>query len=494
MEFDIEISGDDRKAFLIVISDEEDESKELTAEDLKLTLTEGGVCRGVNENVLYQICKDKLFNRKYLVAEAIPPKAGKNAEIRMRITPKERPTYDKGIDKEKQVDHYGIREGFITFVEKGEILSTRIPATQGENGFTVTGDEIEGILGKDVSLDTIQGQNTKIDGNNLFAAVDGIFKKIGKKINIEQSITLENDLGIKTGSIILPLEADIELIVPGDIKSGFRVQCNKITVMGTVEDAVIKARFLEVKNGIVGTSDNPIIVDFITTGFIIGTRRIKSRLVEVNKEISGGSFIQADFVRSQIIQECSITAKYGVWTKYLYGKNNIQVGVDIKESQEHRKLSLHLKTVENYLREVESTNKRLFMKADSIREMAIRMPNNPSVKKEFTKLSEAIDKIKKLENIKKGLTEKLQEHIKKMYITGSPFILVELGFIKKMSAKDQPKPINDLTIKEFSFEKSKPLITGLFTLEGEEVGINSNYNILEINELMENYKKTRSKE
>jgi len=489
VEINIQIATNEKQAFVTVISTEENSSKELTVDELKKSLSEKGVVKGIKESTLDQICQYKKFGHKFLVAEAIPPQIGENAKIQIIIKPKERPTYEKGVDAEKRVDHYGVREGFITYVKGGEIVATRIPPKRGANGFTVAGNKIDGILGKDVSWIDFQGKDTKVVGDDLIAVNDGILKKEGSKLNIERNIKLEGDLGIKTGSIILPLEADIEMFVSGDIKGGFSAQCHKITVMGNIEDARINAKILEVKRGIVGTSNMPIVVDYLTTGFIIGTRKIKSKFVNVKKEISGGSKIQADFVRSHVIQECSVTAKYGVWTDHLYGSNNIWVGVDIDANEEYNTWSRQLEGVDKALKETESSNKNLMKKADSVREMAKRMPNNPLIKKELAKINEIVDKISKIEKVKETLKQKLQLHRDKMYISGSPFILVGLGFTKRSFTKDKTKPINKFTIKEFSYGRGKPLITGLYTLKGEEVIADPQYNVREINEIMENYEK-----
>ena len=484
---EIKISNDERQAFLIITS-EDNTPQELTVDKLKQALEEKGVLKGIKESTLQLICQQKYIGNKYIVAETIPPKTGDNAKIEIKIKPKERSTYDKGVDAEKKVNHYGVTEGFITYVKSGETLATRIPPTRGQKGYTVTGKEIEGILGKDIGWLNFQGENTKVSGNNLIAVKNGVLNKEDSKLNIQQNITLEQDLGIKTGSIILPLEANIEMVVPGDIKSGFTVQCYKITVFGNVEDAKITAKILEVKRGIVGTSDMPIIADNLTTNFIIGKRKIIAKFVDVKREITGGSTIQSDFVHSNVIQECSIIARYGVWTNYLYGSNNILVGVDISESEEYNKWEHQLKGVENALKEMKSSNQQLLKKADSIREMAKRMPNNPSIKNELQKVNEIITKINKIETIKNALEKKLQSHRDKTYISGSPFILVEYGFTKKAMIKDRKKAINNLTIKEISYERSKPLITGLYTLSNDVIIANPKYNINDFKDIMENYK------
>lgn len=490
MKIDVRITNDEKQAHITVISGENETSKELTVEELIQSLSEKGVTKGIKKNTLEQICRNKLFNKKYLAAEAIPHQIGESAKLQIKIKPKERSTYDKGVDAEKKVDHYGIREGFITYVKKGDVIASRIPPTRGQNGFTVTGKKIEGILGKDITWSEYQGKNTKVIGNNLIVYTDGILKKEDTNFGIEQEIVLTQDLGIKTGSIILPLDAEVELTVHGDIKSGFTVQCRKITVMGSVEDAKITAKELEIGRGIGGTSDLPIIADYLVTGFIIGKRRIKSKFIQAKKEISGGSIIQADFVRSQVIQECSITAQYGVWTEYLFGSNKILVGVDIDEQVEYLSWSKQLESVNNSLKEIRLSNQTLLKKSDSVKNMAKRMPDNPQIQKELEKINELNDKINKIERIKEVLEKKLQHHSDNMYISGSPFILVSLGFTKKAMLKDKTKPHNDFTIKEFSYEKSKPMISGLYTLKGEEVIVERDYNLNEFNKLLNQYKES----
>ncbi len=493
MEIKVQVTNDSGKAQITIIPEKDEILKTLTVNELKLALSKKGVVKGLKENALEQICRNKLYNKEYIAAEVIPPQKGENAKLQVKIKPKERATYDKGVNAEKKVDHYGVHEEFITYVKEKEIIATRIPPTRGKKGFTVTGREIEGMLGADLIWSKHRGRNTEVVENNLIASISGILITEDFSFDIEQTLTLEKDLGIKTGSIILPLDAEIELIIPGDIKSGFTVQCHKITVMGNLEDAKVTAKILEIKRGIVGTSDQPIEADYLITGFIIGKRRIKAKFVQVKKEISGGSTILADFVRSQVIQECKITARYGIWSEYLFGTNKISVGIDIDEQAEYIKWAKQIEDVKNTLLEAKASNQTLLKKADSIKSMAERMPDNPQLQKELAKIKEVTDKISKIEKVKEVLEKKLQQHADNMYISGSPFILVNLGFTKKALLKDSEKPHNDFNIKEFSYEKSKPMIQGLYTLKGEEVVVEREYNIGEFNSLLNKYKESATK-
>ena len=144
MQTDIQVTKDERKAHLILIADEKNVSEELINNELKNALSKAGVVKGIKENILDQICRSKVFGRRIIIAEAIPPEKGKDGRIQIKVEPEKRSTYDKGIDAEKRVDHYGKREGFYTYVEEDAILATYKSPTRGKNGFTVTGEEIEG--------------------------------------------------------------------------------------------------------------------------------------------------------------------------------------------------------------------------------------------------------------------------------------------------------------------------------------------------------------
>ncbi|MFC1725323.1 flagellar assembly protein A [candidate division KSB1 bacterium] len=488
MEIKIKITDDERKAFLTLVTEENEKPEKITSDELKNALSEKGVNTGIKENILLDICRNKRFNKEYVAAEGIPPQIGENAKIKIAVKSAERSTYDRGVDAAKKVDHYGVREGFIIYVKSGDLLAFRVPPAPGKNGKTVTGKDIEGILGKDISLTKIQGINTKIDGNNIFAAKDGIFNKKENKISVDQIITLPGDLNFATGSVILPLEADIELTVPGDIKSGFKVQCSKITVMGNIEDAQVTAKYLEVKRGIVGKSDLPIVADNLSADFITGSRKIRAKYLEVNKEITGGSKIFANFVRAKIIQECAVTVRYGLWADYLYGNNDILAGVDIDENEEYLVWIRQLKGVEKVINEESLKNRSLLKKEDAIRSMAERMPKTPSIQKELRNLNDLREKLQKFEKIKRVLKERLKLHQQKMYISGSPFILIRYGLTKDMKAKGESKQFNRLYIKEIPFSSSRDQESGLYLLKGQEVVIDPNYNINDITQQAENYK------
>ena len=68
--------------------------------------------------------------------------------------------------------------------------------------------------------------------------------------------------------------------------------------------------------------------------------------------------------------------------------------------------------------------------------------------------------------------------------------MVELGFTKKL-LKERHKSLNNLTIKDNSYNKQLPQTTGLYTLKGDEVIVDASYNIVEIDNQIEKYKNDR---
>jgi uncharacterized protein (DUF342 family) len=483
MDISVDLDKAGRKAYL-TITDVSNAKISITEEDIRTALKKSRIEKGILEETLFRICTEPVVNTKYQIAEMIPPKVGPDARILIKVKPKIRPTYDQGVDADKKVDHYGERAGYITYVEKGTVLATRIPPKRGDCGYTVRGQEIKGIFGKDFPFEQYAGRNARIKDNDIIATESGIFNREGVRIHIDQCLRVENDLGIKTGSIILPLDADIEMVIPGDITAGFTVQCRKITVWGTVEDAKVTAKILEIKRGIVGTSKLPIEADHLTTSFINGTRIIKAKYLNVAKDISAGTDVQADFVRSRVIQECNIVARYGVWVDHMYGRNNVLVGVNLDQQDEYNKWAAQLDDISKNLSELKTKNHSLLRKAQSIRDMAKRMPKNPKVQDELAKVTEAISKIQKSERLKDLLEKKIEEHFGNMYVSGSPFILVTLGFTKG-GGTDDLKPINTFTIRDITSERNMRLINGLYTVVVDAIMPSNEYNIHEIRQLAE---------
>ncbi len=488
VHIDVAVNDDDMAAYLTLRLENGKDFPPLKSDILREALRDRGVMKGIDEKALEDIASGGTLNEKVLVAKAVAPKDGSPGSIYVEVKPKERSTYDRGVDAEKRVDHYGEREGFITYVRAGQVIAGYVPPAKGEPGFTVTGKIIEAEPGKDITFSKCQGKNTKIVGDKLIAEREGILLRDEGTFSVMREIAIDGDLGIKTGSVLLPLEADIDLTIGGDIKSGFTVQCRNIVVYGSVEDATVTAKVLDVKKGIVGTSAKTVTADLVTAGYIAGTRRIKAKYLQVAREISGGSRIEADFVRSSIIQECSVTVKYGVWTDYLFGGNRVWAGVNIEESAEYRAWSARLADIEKTLGEMKEKSLQLLKKEDSVRAMASRMPNNPVVQKEWMKITEAKENIAKAERAKQALEQKIREHMEKMFFDGSAFILVRLGFVKPTDKKSALQPVNELKIRDFSYDKSRPLTPGIFLLKDNAVVHSKEYALKDFQELAEKYR------
>lgn len=490
MNISLKITEDETKAFVKIIPKTPDDTAALTVDNLKRFLMKKGVVKGIKDDVLAEMCRNKEFDKVILVAEAVSPLTGDSGTIDIRVKPNERQSYDKGVGLEKQVDHYGEKEGFITFVEAGRILAAYVPADGEEKGFTVTGKELTGITGDNsVSLSDLQGENTKIENNNLIAEKSGVLRKEGDVFHIGQKVILEKDLGLATGSIILPLDADIHLSVGGDIKSGFTVQCRKITVMGNIEDATVTAKELIVNNGIIGKRNNPITANYLSVDFISGPRVVLSKFLLVKNAIAGGAKIQSDYICSDIIREGTIAVKYGMRVNFLLGFNTVQAGADYGEDTDKAQFESHLMQLTKALKDIKITNQQLLKKADSIRQMAGRMSNNPTIQKELHRLNQVNAKIKQLEMAKKIVEKKSEKNLDDMYLHGSPFILIESGFTKQELQKGTTKPLNDFRIYETPYDKSKPFQRGIYVLRENNVVHEPEYDSEEIRKLEENYKK-----
>jgi hypothetical protein len=128
------------------------------------------------------------------------------------------------------------REGILAErVVAGAVLATRVPATEGAAGFTVTGRELPAEEVPGVSL--VAGPNVVLspDGERAIAAVGGTPTLLGGRVAVVVALELPA-VNYATGNI----HFDGPVVVRGDVGSGFTVcAAGDITVNGVVEGGTL---------------------------------------------------------------------------------------------------------------------------------------------------------------------------------------------------------------------------------------------------------------
>ncbi|MCK4966933.1 DUF342 domain-containing protein, partial [bacterium] len=138
MKIIVKISEVENEATIMVEKNEDEETVPII-DDLKEALKNEGVTEGINESKLAMICFDQKFNEEIIIAGAIEPKSGKNAEIEEVNVPLPFKKVKPVKKEDGGLDYYAQRKGLITLINKGDTIIKKIPPTIGESGKTVKG-------------------------------------------------------------------------------------------------------------------------------------------------------------------------------------------------------------------------------------------------------------------------------------------------------------------------------------------------------------------
>lgn len=195
-----------------------------------------GIVAGLKEADIREIALNKQYNHKYIIAQGVPAQNGKDAKVELKfnpidlnnLAPKE---YDDGSVDFKDLDS-------IRNVKKGEVLATKVLATEGIDGFNVLGQKLTAKRGKDVRLP--KGKNTEIteDGCALIASQDGKLEYDDEKVVVRTVCVIAGDVDNSTGNI----EFIGSIVINGTVHDGFTVKARgSVEVRGPVEGATIIA-------------------------------------------------------------------------------------------------------------------------------------------------------------------------------------------------------------------------------------------------------------
>ncbi|MBQ4831876.1 DUF342 domain-containing protein [Pseudoalteromonas sp. MMG010] len=215
--------------------------KLLSVENAHAAIKKAGIKKGVNAQALDTFLGqqfERAAGTQYsaIIAHGRKPTNGTDAKfVRLAPTAQDRVLSPQAKDGGK-VDMKNL--GAIITVKPGTALMQRIPATAGENGYTLFGDEITAAPGKEHQLTAFDG--TKIDPTNpdlLIANSKGVPVALPRGMRVDDVLCFDN-IDVSTGHV----EFDGSIIVSGDIKDGMKVKANgDITVLGFVESAHVQS-------------------------------------------------------------------------------------------------------------------------------------------------------------------------------------------------------------------------------------------------------------
>ena len=219
----------------------------LSLEAARKKLGETGVSYGIDENALSNLIESKEYYQPYVIAKGTPPRDGEGGKLLFNFSTDERTGSPKEIGGGR-VDYRSL--DLYVSVEKGQLLVTRIPATEGYPGTSVYGKTIIQKPGKEVSLP--RGKNVEVNENKteMYSLCSGMVEFVNNSVNVSNVYNVKGDCDLSVGNI----DFDGSVHIQGSVRSGSIIKATGgVIVEGSVEAAtIIAGGNVEVKGGMQG--------------------------------------------------------------------------------------------------------------------------------------------------------------------------------------------------------------------------------------------------
>ncbi|MDP2879741.1 MAG: FapA family protein [Sulfuricella sp.] len=227
----------------------------VTREQVGSAIERAGVVFGLDHEVVEQSIQAGRADN-VLIAKGRQPVYGEDGRLESLIPSMK--------ERRPRLDEHGLANyrnlGEVLVVHTGETLVRRVPATPGEAGETLLGQEIPAIPGKDVMFAsglTGVAPDTS-DPDVLVAAITGQPVQVKNGVIVEPTYTASS-VDLSTGNIVF----DGTVKVQGDVQAGMCIRATgDIHVAGTVEAATQGEATLEaggdivVQGGVIGRADS----------------------------------------------------------------------------------------------------------------------------------------------------------------------------------------------------------------------------------------------
>jgi uncharacterized protein (DUF342 family) len=289
----IDITDNEMKAFLM-LNPPGPGGADPDFETLISFLQSNKVVDGIIEDVVRALENEPEYGVAKLVAEGTKPRMGKNAFIQYSFA-----TDGSQINLREKNGRVDFKElNLIQNVVEGQILARKIPAEFGESGRTVTGKMLPAKDGTDVRIDIGKNVHLSDDGASAIADINGQVVITAGKLNVEEIMTVQGDVNLKTGNILFLGT----VMVKGNVDDGFSVKAaGNIEIMGTVGRCNLDAEGdIIVHQGIAGKS----------SGKIISGKSVWSKFIE-NADVEAGDLVVVSdgIINSRIIANRKIICK-----------------------------------------------------------------------------------------------------------------------------------------------------------------------------------------
>lgn len=227
------VTQDKLEAWLFIIAPQNG-GKEVTREALSDALYRAGVTYGLNDDLLERAAAGQLYYRLTVIARGVAPVHGKDGEL-IDCVPRER-TVEVAQNEDGTADYKNTTT--IHSISKGAVICQIIQPTEPVSGIDVSGNKVEGRVGRPARVP--QSANTEItpDGSALIASENGHILFENDKFVVKTLLVINGDVDNTVGN--LDFQGDIK--ISGDVREGFAVRAKgTVMITGMVEGASIVA-------------------------------------------------------------------------------------------------------------------------------------------------------------------------------------------------------------------------------------------------------------
>lgn len=380
-----------------------EQGSKFTTKEILSFLEDKGIVKGILEDKLDAISKGKYSTEPILIARGSMPQKGADGWyeffFRTDVEKKPRRLANDAVD-------YQNIEWFET-VNEGQKIAFYHEAEEGTDGYLVTGEPVLARKGSESARLTGSGFRVDEDKKTYWAAIDGMIKLVGTRIDITKKLILD-EITMATGNLTF----DGSIVIQGKVGNGTKIEATEdIIIEGSVGAATIKTGgSVILKQG----------MNAAGKGFIRAGGDVVSKFFESVKVYAGGSIQTNNSLNSELFAEGKIEVINTIAGGKVQSKKEIQTfdagnrvglatNLEITISEETKR--------EKFLteEEIKKVTGELTTLKNSYEEFQVKYP--PEIRNTmdiFLKLENAIfTKEKQMKELLEKLTE-LEEEIKKL--------------------------------------------------------------------------------
>ena len=248
---------------------------DLSKDTVLAFLRNNRVIFGLLEECLQELEDKPRYREPVLVAEGQKPQNGRDSYIQFNFeTDKTRHKLKEATDGRVNFKELGLIQNVVA----GQPLARKLPPEDGVSGRTVTGKIIPARNGKGIQPPVGRNVHLSEDGTTLIADLNGQVTFIGGKINVEEILTVQGDVSLKTGNVMFLGT----VIILGNVEDGFSVKASgNIEIRGNVGKSEIVAEGdIVIHQGVTAKSGG-----IIQAGKSLWAKFIENAFVEAGENI-----------------------------------------------------------------------------------------------------------------------------------------------------------------------------------------------------------------